>query len=90
MVGGSLPVVFRMVLLLMPKRKVTKNQLEDFWFENYRTQHCTICGNRGVIDSRGVTTSAGVSVGRRNWCICPNGQVFARRHKGLSAEEVLS
>ena len=46
----------------------------EYWLENYVTSHCTLCGNRGVIDSRGVKTPAGVPVGRLNYCICPNGQ----------------
>lgn len=41
--------------------------------ENYM---CTLCGQRGIIDTRGVKTPAGVEVGRLNWCICPNGQAM--------------
>jgi len=46
----------------------------DYWFENYIDKHCTLCGNSGVIDTTGVTTAAGVPVGRKNYCGCPNGQ----------------
>jgi hypothetical protein len=35
--------------------------------------HCTLCGNRGIVDTRGVTTPAGVPVGRLNYCLCLNG-----------------
>lgn len=48
----------------------------DYWLEFYATKHCTLCGNSGVIDTQGVATAAGYPVGRRNWCICPNGQAM--------------
>lgn len=51
----------------------------DYWYEHYTSSHCTLCGNHGIIDTRGVRTPAGVEVGRLNYCICPNGQVM-RRH----------
>lgn len=55
--------------------------ITDYWLEHYCSDHCTLCGNSGVIDSRGTTTAGGVHVGRLNWCICPNGQ--AKRRAGL-------
>jgi len=48
----------------------------DYCMKHYVTKHCTLCGNHGVIDSRGTRTSAGVHVGRLNYCICPNGQAL--------------
>lgn len=56
----------------------------DYWLTYYASDHCTLCGNTGVIDTRGVCTPAGVPVGRCNWCICPNGQ--AMRASRLSLE----
>lgn len=56
----------------------------DYWLTYYASDHCTLCGNTGVIDTRGVCTPAGVPVGRCNWCICPNGQ--AMRGARLSLE----
>lgn len=51
--------------------------LLTYWFAHYCSKdHCTLCGNSGIIDSRGLTTAAGLLVGRLNWCICPNGQAF--------------
>ena len=50
--------------------------LRDYWLKYVAGLHCTICGNCGIIDSRGVTTAAWVEVGRLNWCICPNGQTM--------------
>jgi hypothetical protein len=55
--------------------------LNDYWFEFYVNQGlCSLCGNTGVIDTTGVKTPAGVEVGRKNWCICPNGQAMRREH----------
>lgn len=46
-----------------------------YWLKHYVNQgHCSLCGNSGFIDTTGVTTAAGRSVGRKNYCICPNGQ----------------
>jgi len=39
--------------------------------------HCSLCGNSGVIDTRGhVETAAGWKVGARCFCICPNGRAW--------------
>jgi hypothetical protein len=53
----------------------------NYWYEHYMTEHCTLCGNSGVIDTTGVRTAVGIPVGRKNWCICPNGQIL-RAHVG--------
>lgn len=58
------------------------NAITRYWLMHYVKGHCTLCGNSGIIDSRGVRTAAGVEVGRRNWCICPNGQVLRKGNKG--------
>jgi hypothetical protein len=55
--------------------------LKEYWLANCATLHCTICGNVGIIDSRGVATPAGEPCGRLNWCICPNGQVMRKASK---------
>lgn len=52
-----------------------------YWLDHYCTEHCTLCGNSGIIDTRAVTTPAGISV-----CICPNGQAM-RWHKAAGATE---
>ncbi len=56
-------------------------RITNYW-ESYYIDHdsvlCSLCGNSGVIDTRGAKSAAGVVSGRRNWCICPNGQ--ALRH----------
>jgi hypothetical protein len=51
----------------------------DYWAENYAPEgFCSLCGNSGIIDTRGVRTPAGVEVGRFNYCICPNGQTLSK------------
>jgi len=64
-------------------KPITKNQLADFWLANYlHKEHCGLCGNSGVIDTRGVRTAAGVECGGRFWCVCPNGDAYRRQAKG--------
>jgi hypothetical protein len=37
--------------------------------------HCGLCGNIGIVDTRGkVTSSYGDDCGVRAYCICPNGR----------------
>jgi len=49
---------------------------------------CTLCGNRGVMDTRRVRTPAGVEVGRLNYCLCPNG--MALRQRGVDLDRWLT
>lgn len=50
----------------------------DYWFKHYvNMAHCSLCGNTGEIDTRATAiTAAGLTVGRLNYCLCPNGQVL--------------
>jgi len=61
------------------RRKPTK-AVVDYWIEHYlggRLGLCTLCGNSGVIDTRGRAISpAGQHSGKLNFCICPNGQTM--------------
>lgn len=59
-----------------------KKVITDYWLAHYAGAHCRLCGNRGVIDSRGVRTAAGVEVGGEFWCICPNGQTLRHQDGG--------
>lgn len=61
--------------------ETTQGAVTDYWLKFYADEHCTLCGNRGIIDSRGIKTPAGVEVGRLNWCLCPNGQALRRDSK---------
>ncbi len=62
-------------------RPITKKQLSDFWAVEYSPKnHCCLCGNRGIIDTRNkVFTPAGYECGARVFCICPNGQTIKRQ-----------
>jgi len=66
-----------------------RKPVADYWFENYINRDvadnchhlCSLCGNRGIVDTRGRAISAkGLDAGRLNYCICPNGQAL-RTHK---------
>ncbi len=53
-------------------------ETQDLWWE-FTDSHdfCGLCGNSGVIDTRGrVFTAAGVSCGVLAFCLCPNGRAF--------------
>lgn len=53
------------------------NYVTDLWHALYvRKDLCSLCGNSGKIDTRGVTSSAGVVCGDVHYCICPNGQAM--------------
>lgn len=56
------------------KEEVIKN----FWLDNFISKNlCSLCGNRGIIDTRGrAISAAGVDSGKENFCICPNGRVL--------------
>ncbi len=57
----------------------TENELvTDYVFTYYLSPEnmCSLCGQRGIIDTRGVETPAGFPAGRLNWCLCPNGQAM--------------
>lgn len=61
-------------------RPIRSNFMDDYWMEFYiNNGHCSLCGNHGIIDTTGVKTSAGWSVGRKNFCICPNGQSLRKQ-----------
>jgi len=67
---------------------IAEKSITEYWLKYYVGQFCTLCGNSGVIDTRGITTPRGHNVGRLNYCICPNGQVM--RHFGANMEEHLA
>ena len=64
------------------------NPITDYWFEHYvKRGLCSLCGNYGVIDTRGTRTPAGVAVGALHFCICPNGQKRREAGRALAQEE---
>lgn len=49
--------------------------ITNYWNEYYcKDGLCTLCGQCGIIHTKGIRTPAGVEAGRENYCICPNGQ----------------
>jgi hypothetical protein len=50
----------------------------------YSDGGCTLCGNSGIIDTTGTRLPRGQFIGRRQFCICPNGQRI-RWHYGSVA-----
>jgi hypothetical protein len=59
----------------------------NYWLEYYVNEGlCSLCGNRGVVDTQKTAKSdAGILSGRLNYCLCPNGQI-ARNAKMDLAE----
>lgn len=50
--------------------------------------HCGLCGNSGVIDTRGrMRTAAGYESGVLRFCICPNGRTM--KQKGWDLDKAL-
>ena len=62
----------------------------EYWLVHYTNPSpvagCSLCGNTGIIDTRGAVSPAGFPAGRLIFCICPNGQ--ARRHALPEGHEV--
>jgi len=53
--------------------------IKQLWVDEYVNGiHCSLCGNIGVIDTSNATTPNGQIVGRKNFCICPNGRLAKR------------
>jgi len=59
-------------------RPITKNQLAEFWLENYCSHShgvCMLCGNSGSIDTtKSAITPKGEPCGQVVFCLCPNGR----------------
>lgn len=65
--------------------------LTDHWRKYYNVVvdgfggYCTLCGNTGVIDTTTTArTPKGKLIGRKDYCICPNGQNDRRSGKKLT------
>ena len=74
----------------MNKQLKAKNEhVTNYWLEFYINDgHCSLCGQVGWIDTRKVKTPMGISCGRINWCICPNGQAL-REAEGNDAHRLI-
>jgi hypothetical protein len=66
-----------------------QDAVTEYWALNYvsPTTHCTLCGNWGTIDTTGTRTPAGLLVGRKNFCICPNGQAMRKGSERYNAKK---
>jgi len=72
--------------------------IQDYFYQHYDNTDvtpyglCSLCGNMGVIDTRGRAISgAGIDAGRLNYCICPNGvEMRKQKAKLMSREEHLA
>lgn len=65
--------------------KARNEHVVNYWHGHYTNKGlCSLCGNSGVIDTRGVRSAAGVECGRLNFCICPNGQVMREQAPDFS------
>lgn len=64
----------------MALKPISANQLREFWFQEFAPKRaCCLCGGHGVVDTTGkVFTSAGVDVGAKVFCICPNGRALGK------------
>jgi hypothetical protein len=63
----------------LKKPKKTRKAVERFWLTFFVSDsgYCSLCGNTGFIDTtETASTPTGLNVGRRNLCICPNGQAI--------------
>lgn len=56
--------------------KITEAQLDHFWLDEFSIGgFCCLCGNKGMIDTRGrVSSPNGIECGAEVFCICPNGR----------------
>lgn len=62
--------------------------VDDPWREFADAEHenCGLCGNTGVIDTRGrLETPAGVPCGVLRFCLCPNGRAWKKGGANLEA-----
>lgn len=72
-------------IAIVPSGDAVADCIADFWSDNLvKDHHCSLCGNYGVLDTRGVRTAMGVEVGRLNYCICPNGMSLRNAGADLS------
>jgi hypothetical protein len=55
-----------------------ENIITGYVMKYYVRPHCSLCGNSGIVDTNGVKTAAGILVGTRQPCLCPNGQAMRK------------
>lgn len=63
----------------MKQVSISNKAVTDYWLEFYiQDSFCSLCGNNGIIDTTGIKTPNGNLIGRKNFCICPNGQAIRK------------
>jgi hypothetical protein len=66
------------------------NPTTDLWIEHFQEAGlCSLCGQRGIIDTRGLRSPAGVLCGKLNFCICPNGQALRTAQNGVLPQDLV-
>ena len=69
--------------------RIQEKVIDDYFWKYYENNDvpfglCSLCGNSGVIDTRGTAVSgAGVDAGRLNYCICMNGRAMREENAPL-------
>lgn len=59
--------------------KAVEGIVVAYWVRMYEERGaCTLCGDSGWLDTTGVSTPAGAVVGRRQFCLCPNGMMLRK------------
>lgn len=72
----------------MDNPNIKSKPVTDYWREFYTEDKvCSLCGNRGVVDTSGVMSPIGINVGRKNFCICPNGQDLRTKYVKNSGDK---
>lgn len=67
---------------------IQEKAIEEYaWnYMNNDVHLCSLCGNSGIIDTRGTAISgAGIDAGKLNHCICPNGRAMREEGTDLMA-----
>lgn len=56
------------------------NAITKYWLKYYTNKGmCSLCGNNGIVDTiKTATSPRGKLVGKKNFCICPNGQTLRK------------
>lgn len=53
-------------------------KVSDLWLEFMVGGMCSLCGQSGIIDTRGIRTPAKFECGGLHYCICPNGRALKK------------
>lgn len=64
---------------LRAQAKANEEVITRLWLDEYTVNnHCALCANSGIINTLRVPmhTAAGLKIGIRTFCICPNGRAM--------------